>query len=102
MGSFGKISFFSFNPAFQAEADKEPFNTVPVPQSRFTSAFKRLSHYFRQSAAASATAEAFLTPIMAQRAKIPQLMVTLIFKERNPCKHWSKCVSGACLSSMNS
>jgi hypothetical protein len=38
--------------------------------------------------------------ILAKRAKVPQLMVTLIFKARNPCKHWSKRVPGAFLSSM--
>jgi signal peptidase I len=38
--------------------------------------------------------------ILAQRAKVPQLMATVIFKERNPCKHWLKRAPGTLLSSM--
>jgi hypothetical protein len=38
--------------------------------------------------------------ILAQKAEIVQPMVGGFFKTRNPCKHWSKRVSGALLSSM--
>ena len=31
--------------------------------------------------------------ILAQRAEFVQVMVTIIFKTQNPCKHWSKRVS---------
>jgi hypothetical protein len=40
--------------------------------------------------------------ILAQRAEFVQAMVGAFFITRNPCKHWSKRVSGACLSSMYS
>jgi hypothetical protein len=39
-------------------------------------------------------------PILAQKAKTPHLTVKGFFITRNPCKHWSKRVSGVDLSSM--
>jgi hypothetical protein len=38
--------------------------------------------------------------IMAQKAEIVQVMVGPFFVTRNPCKYWSKRLSGALLSSM--
>jgi hypothetical protein len=100
MGSFGKNSFFC-NDRFAPVAIPPQPLLNPGPQPGFLSDSERLFHYFLQSAMAlSATAKAFLTPILAQRAKPPQRMVTLIFKARLPRKHWPKRVSDAQLSSM--
>ena len=59
----------------------------------------RRNGYGRQALPFGATNRAHLK-ILAQMAKPPQLMVTLIFKARYPCKHWSKRVPGAIVSSM--
>jgi hypothetical protein len=40
------------------------------------------------------------SPILAETAKSAQLPGRGFFRERNPCKHWSKCVSSTLMSSM--